>query len=111
MEVRCFLKNRDEVVLTASWTGFTRLDYSHVSGSYSVNTQVTPLYRPAYNIGDVRLGGRNERYEVALFVQNLTNEHANLADAVMIGAEIPGQPHFVINQPRTAGIDARVRFK
>ena len=85
MEVRCFLKNRDEVVLTASWTGFTRLDYSHVSGSYSVNTQVTPLYRPAYNIGDVRLGG--------------------------IGAEIPGQPHFVINQPRTAGIDARVRFK
>ena len=97
--------------LTASWTGFTRLDYSHVGGSYSVNTQVTPLYRPAYNIGDVRLGGRNERYEVALFVKNLTNEHANLADAVMIGAEIPGQPHFVINQPLTAGVEARVRFK
>jgi len=97
--------------LTASWTGFTRLDYSHVSGSYSVNTQVTPLYRPAYNIGDVRLGGRNERYEVALFVKNLTNEHANLADAVMIGAEIPGQPHFVINRPLTAGVEARLRFK
>jgi outer membrane receptor protein involved in Fe transport len=97
--------------LTASWTGFTRLDYSHVGGSYSVNTQVTPLYRPAYNIGDVRLGGRNERYEVALFVKNLTNEHANLADAVMIGAEIPGQPHFVINQPLTAGVEGRLRFK
>jgi iron complex outermembrane receptor protein len=97
--------------LTADWTGFTRLDYSHVSGSYSVNTQVTPLYRPAYNIGDVRLGGRNERYEVALFVKNLTNEHANLADAVMIGAEIPGQPHYVVNQPLTAGVEARVRFK
>ena len=51
--------------LTAGWSGFTRLDYSHVSGSYTVNTQVTPLYRPAYNIGDFRLGGRNERYEVA----------------------------------------------
>ena len=97
--------------LTANWSGFTRLDYSHVSGSYSVNTQVTPLYRPAYNIGDVRFGGRNERYEVALFVKNLTNEHANLADAVMIGAELPGQPHFVINQPLTAGVEARVRFK
>ena len=97
--------------LTANWSGFTRLDYSHVSGSYSVNTQVTPLYRPAYNIGDVRFGGRNERYEVALFVKNLTNEHANLADAVMIGAEIPGQPHYVINQPLTAGVEARVRFK
>jgi outer membrane receptor protein involved in Fe transport len=97
--------------LTGSWTGFTRLDYSHVSGSYSVNTQATPLYRPAYNIGDVRLGGRNESYEVALFVKNLTNEHANLADAVMIGAEIPGQPHFVVNRPLTAGVEARVRFK
>ncbi len=97
--------------LTGSWTGFTRIDYSHVSGSYSVNTQVTPLYRPAYNIGDIRLGGRNESYEVAMFVKNLTNEHANLADAVMIGAEIPGQPHFVINRPLTAGVEARVKFK
>jgi hypothetical protein len=29
----------------------------------------------------------------------------------MIGAEIPGEPHFVINQPRTAGVEARVWFK
>jgi hypothetical protein len=29
----------------------------------------------------------------------------------MIGAEIPGQPHFVINQPLTAGVEARVKFK
>ena len=72
---------------------------------------MAPLYRPAYNIGNFRLGGRSERYEVALFVKNLTNEHANLADAIMIGAEIPGEPHFVINQPRTAGVEARVWFK
>jgi iron complex outermembrane recepter protein len=97
--------------LTADWSGFTRLDYSHVDGSYTTNTQVTPLYRPAYNIADFRLGGRNERYEVALFVKNLTNEHANLSDAIMIGAEVPGQPHFVVNQPLTAGVEARVKFK
>ena len=97
--------------LTADWSGFTRLDYSHVDGSYTTNTQVTPLYRPAYNIADFRLGGRNERYEVALFVKNLTNEHANLSDAIMIGAEVPGQPHFVVNQPLTAGVEARIKFK
>ncbi len=97
--------------LTADWSGFTRLDYSHVDGSYTTNTQVTPLYRPAYNIADFRLGGRNERYEVALFVKNLTNEHANLADAIMIGAEVPGQPHFVVNQPLTAGVEARIKFR
>ena len=97
--------------LTADWSGFTRLDYSHVDGSYTTNTQVTPLYRPAYNIADFRLGGRNERYEVALFVKNLTNEHANLSDAIMIGAEVPGQPHFVVNQPLTAGVEARIKFR
>ena len=97
--------------LTADWSGFTRLDYNHVSGSYTTNTQATPLYRPAYNIADIRLGGRNERYELALFVKNITNEHANLADAVQIGAEIPGQPHYVVNQPLTAGVEARIKFR
>jgi hypothetical protein len=28
----------------------------------------------------------------------------------MIGAQIPGQPHFVINQPRTIGVEARLKF-
>ena len=73
--------------------------------------QVTPLYRPAYTIADVRLGGRRERYEVALFVKNITNEHANLADASHDRSELPGQPHFVVNRPLTAGVEARVRFK
>jgi outer membrane receptor protein involved in Fe transport len=97
--------------LTANWTGFTRFDFSHVSGSYSANnTQLDPLYRPSYNLADLRLGGRSDRYEVALFVKNLTNERANLADAIMIGAQLPGQPHFVINRPLTAGFEARVHF-
>ncbi len=100
-----------ERTLTPEWSGFTRVDYSHVGGSYTTNTQVTPLYRPAYDIADFRIGGRTERYEVAMFVKNLTNEHANLADAIMIGAEIPGQPHFVVNQPLTAGVEARIKFR
>lgn len=46
--------------LTATWSGFSRLDYSHVSGSYSANnTQIDPLYRPAYDIGDIRLVARH----------------------------------------------------
>ena len=28
----------------------------------------------------------------------------------MIGAEIPGELHFVVNFPRTAGVEARVRL-
>jgi iron complex outermembrane recepter protein len=97
--------------LTANWSGFARLDYSHIGDSLSANNaQVNPLRRPAYDVVDVRLGLRNRHYEIAAFVKNLTNEHANLGDAILIGAEIPGQPRFVINRPMTAGLEARMRF-
>jgi iron complex outermembrane recepter protein len=83
-----------------------------VGDSYSANNaQVNPLHRPEYNIADLRIGVRNARYEVTAFVRNLTNEHANLGDAILIGAQVPGQPRFVINQPRTIGLEARVRFQ
>jgi outer membrane receptor protein involved in Fe transport len=98
--------------LTAAWSGFARIDYAHVGDSYSANNaQVTPLHRSAYNIADLRFGGRRGAYEVAAFVKNLTNEHANLGDAILIGAQVPGQPRFVINRPLTVGVEARVRFK
>jgi outer membrane receptor protein involved in Fe transport len=98
--------------LSGPWSGFARIDYSHTGGSYSANnSQLTPLRRPAYNIIDLRFGGRSDRFELTAFVKNLTNEHANLADAVLIGAELPAQPRILINQPRTAGIEARMKFQ
>jgi len=97
--------------LNARWSGFGRVDFSHAGGSFSANNaQVNPLYRPAYSLVDLRLGLRNDRYEVAAFVKNLANERANLGDAIMIGAQLPGQPHFVISRPRTAGVEARMKF-
>jgi iron complex outermembrane recepter protein len=67
--------------------------------------------RPAYEIIDLRFGVRSDRYEFTAFVKNLTNEHANLSDAILLGAELNGQPRFLINQPRTAGVEARIRFQ
>ena len=100
--------------LSAEWSGFARVDYSHVGGSYSANN-ITPvigaLYRPSYSIADLRFGGRRGNYEVAAFVKNLANEHVNLGDAILIGAEILGQPRLVINRPLTVGVEGRVRFK
>lgn len=101
-----------ERALTAGWAGFARADYAHIGSSYSANNDViSPRYRAGYNLADLRLGGRNERYEVALFVKNLTNSHANLGDAVLIGSEEPGHPRFVISMPRTIGVEGRMRFK
>ena len=101
-----------ERTLTAGWAGFARVDYAHIGSSYSANNDVqSPRYRPGYSLADLRIGGRNERYEVAIFVKNLTNERGNLGDAILIGSEEPGHPRFVISTPRTAGIEARMRFK
>ena len=98
--------------LSGSWSGFARIDYSHVGESFSANnSQLNPLRRPAYNITDIRAGARSDRYELAAFVKNLTNEHANLSDTVLIGAQLPGQPRILINQPRTIGIEARIKFE
>ncbi|HUN75661.1 MAG TPA: TonB-dependent receptor [Steroidobacteraceae bacterium] len=104
--------------LSGEWSGFGRVDYSHVGESWSLNNAIadpvtglaTPVRRPAYNLTDLRGGVHNDRWEIAAFVKNLTNEHANLADAILIGATIPGQPRFEINQPRTAGVELRLRF-
>ena len=87
------------------------MDYSHTGGSYSANnSQLNLLRRPAYNLTDLRFGARSDRLELTAFVKNLTNERANLSDTVLIGAELPGQPRILINQPRTAGIEARMKF-
>jgi iron complex outermembrane recepter protein len=98
--------------LAAGWGGFARVDYANVGSSYSANNDViAPRYRSGYSLTDLRFGGRTERYEVALFVKNLSNEHANLGDAILIGSEEPGHPRFVISMPRTLGLEARMRFK
>ena len=61
------------------------------ASSFSANNDVqSPRYRPGYSLADLRIGGRNERYEVTLFVKNLTDERANLGDAILIGSEEPG---------------------
>ena len=98
--------------LTTNWAGFGRVDSSYIGASFSGNNgELNPVRRPGYSITNLRLGMRRDRYQIDAFVTNLTDAHANLADAVLIGAELPGQPRFLINQPRTVGIEARIRFQ
>jgi outer membrane receptor protein involved in Fe transport len=75
-------------------------------------TGLAELFRRAgYDIVDLRGGVRAARYEFAAFVKNLTDVHANLADAILIGATVPGQPRILTNQPRTFGAEVRFRFE
>jgi len=63
---------------------------------------------PAYNITNLRFGMTNERWDVALFVNNVTDERAFLALDQERGTR--ARVGYLTNQPRTFGVSARVKF-
>ncbi|MCF8473934.1 MAG: TonB-dependent receptor [Emcibacter sp.] len=89
--------------------GLIRADFNHYGRSYSTNNGDQRL-RPAWTALNLRAGVMKGDWEIALFVDNVTNAHANLADSRSIAAETPGRPRLVTNRPRTIGIDARTHF-
>lgn len=73
------------------------------TGTFGVDPEL-----PSYEIVNVRLGGRTENLEVALYVNNLFDEEALLSlDRERGGAARLG---FQVNQPRTVGITTRYSF-
>ena len=63
---------------------------------------------PAYQIGNLRLGARSDRYELAFFINNITDTRAKLS----LDRERGGQARvgFQTNQPRTFGITLRTSY-
>jgi len=106
--------------LTAKYEGFVSGDYSHVGDSLSsVSSASEVLVRPAYNLVNGRLGVRWDRYEIALFLRNLTNAKPNLGDLnpisysrYVLNAE--GQPVILPRvatlEPFTFGLEFRGSF-
>jgi iron complex outermembrane receptor protein len=63
---------------------------------------------PDYTVANARLGMRNDRWDVALYVNNLTDELAFLALDQERGTR--ARVGYLVNQPRTYGITARLNF-
>ncbi len=63
---------------------------------------------PAYNIGNVRVGMRNDRYDVSFFINNVADERAFLALDQERGSL--ARVGYLTNQPRTYGVTARINF-
>jgi len=97
---------------------FARLQASHQGDSVnqldpadmdSPNPQLT---NESYTIGDIRAGIRGEDWEVALFVNNLTDERATYTYGTLqmdwaFASEQDGRAHFqrkYTSRPREAGI-------
>jgi iron complex outermembrane receptor protein len=96
----------------AALPAFVHADYQYVGSSLStLNTSPrTPRTRPSYSLVNLKAGVDVRAWELSLFVDNLFDQQANLADVPSQAIELPGRPRIAINRPRTLGVDARTRF-
>ena len=93
--------------------GLVRGDFNYYGDSFSANNATSAAeqrLREAWTALNLRAGLVDERWEVLLFVDNVTDERASLADSRSIAAETPGRQRLVVNRPRTIGLEARMRF-
>ena len=121
--------------MKGSWAGYTTGTYQHVGsrftqigdqaegfGSVDLNafapniiggplTASTFSFNPelpSYNIVNLRVGFLYERWDVAVFFNNITDERALLALDQERGTL--ARVGYLTNQPRTIGVSTRVRF-
>jgi len=81
---------------------------NNIGGPLNANTFSFNPELPAYDILNLRLGFLNEKWDAAVFINNLTDERALLALDQERGTL--ARVGFLINQPRTFGVNTRVKF-
>jgi len=95
------------------WEGLVRGDFNYYGESFSANNEsvgANARLRDSWTGLNLRAGIVNERWDLIVFVNNVTDERASLADSRSIAAETPGRQRLVVTRPRTVGIEARMRF-
>jgi hypothetical protein len=119
-EVTATLQGTYRFPISGRIGGIVSGDVSYTGNSLSGNTTpTTPLVRPAYTLENARVGVEWAQSSLILYVNNIGNVHANLADLRFIGfnetmVNSAGQtvplPRVVVLAPIQAGLQYRVRF-
>jgi iron complex outermembrane receptor protein len=95
------------------WEGMVRGDFNYYGDSFSANNEsvgANARKRDSWTGLNLRGGIINASWDLVLFVDNVTDERASLADSRSIAAETPARQRLVVTRPRTIGIEARYRF-
>jgi iron complex outermembrane receptor protein len=79
-----------------------------IGGPLTQDTHTFNPELPAYDILNLRLGFTNDKWDAALFVNNVTDEIAFLALDQEAGSS--ARVGYLTNQPRTYGVSARIKF-
>jgi iron complex outermembrane recepter protein len=116
--------NGQPLVDVPDWLESTAINYAHpISLNLSFiarfsESYVGPSYDEAYafdhlrgyDIMAARAGVAGGAWVAELFVDNLANEHAMIADTNSYVVNIPDVDRVATNQPRTVGVDFTYRF-
>src|SRR6266545_3394264 len=100
-----FTQVGDQLLGTLDLTSFGK---NTIGGPLTATTFTYDPETPAYDILNLRLGVRRNRWDVSLFGNNLTDERALLALDRERGTR--ARVGYLTNQPRTFGISARLDF-
>ena len=98
---------------SGDWEGLVRADGNYYGDSFSANNEsvgASARLRESWSALNLRGGIVTEKWEAILFVDNVTDERASLADSRSIAAEQPERQRLVVNRPRTIGLEVRMRF-
>jgi len=92
----------------AAGFGTVPLKYTSMGGPFTQSTFTFDPLLPAYDLLNVRFGVLKNKWDIALFVNNVTDERAFLALDQERGSN--ARVGFLTNQPRTFGISTRVNY-
>ena len=119
----------DRVLNTPEFTASGSIEYNHKVGKnnnsmfYRLDIQHTgerlntfaPELEPqfvfdAFTIFNARVGYVSEKFDVAIFAQNLTNEIANFGDITSLAAVPFGRTRFATGRPSSIGASLKYKF-
>jgi outer membrane receptor protein involved in Fe transport len=97
-----------EAPLTGDWKWFLNADWS-LQGKQPLLANLQP-FLDSYSVVNARLGVKNERYEIALWSRNLTDEEYLTAASNQPRFHVGATYDVTFGQGQTYGITAKVNF-
>jgi outer membrane receptor protein involved in Fe transport len=68
------------------------------------------VHLPSYGLMNLRVGVKSDDWTVSLFANNLLNKETLLDTQPQINLQSAAFTRYIVNQPRTAGVDVSYKF-
>jgi iron complex outermembrane recepter protein len=86
----------------------TNAPYGETITVTNINTYLVHL--PSYALMNLRFGAAADQWTAALFINNVTNKEALLDPQPQINLQMAAFARYLVNQPRTIGVDLTYKF-